>query len=523
MSEQREHWSSSLGFILAAAGSAIGLGNIWKFPYIAGQNGGGAFVLIYLACIVVVGAPVMLCEMTLGRATQKGPVGAFKMLSPKSSHLANLIGLNLIFTAVALLCFKQFGWAAVLALAGLLVMFFGWTIVGILCVIIPFVILSYYSVVGGWTLGYIYKSFAQELNVKTVASSGKIFSIFIQNTGWMIGLFIGFTILCALVVWGGIKKGIERWSKILMPLLFVLLVIVMLRGLTLPNAIKGVNFFLRPDFTKLSTNSILEALGHAFYTLSLGMGITITYSSYISRQQNIFLSALSVVALDTLVAILAGLAIFPAVFAMGFKPDEGPSLIFKILPAVFNSMPAGWLWAGLFFILLAIAALTSGIALLEVVVAYLIDELKWKRHKAVLLSTLGIILLGVLSAVSIANWENLEWLHYWLVTAFNVQSLNFFDTIDNLCSNWFLPLSGLGISLFVGWIWGTQKAVREIRHGSSNFADVHLIALLAGLKDDPSHNDERSHILTLASLWGIFIRFVAPTAITIAFLWMNVK
>ncbi|MDD5697493.1 MAG: sodium-dependent transporter [Victivallaceae bacterium] len=520
MDEKREHWSGSLGFILAAAGSAIGLGNIWKFPYIAGENGGGAFVFVYLVCIVMVGIPVMLCEMTLGRATQKNPIGAFRQFSPRNSHLANLIGVSLIFAGLALLCFRQFGWAAVLSLSGLLVIFYGWTIVGILCVIIPFAILSYYNVVGGWTLGYIYKSFAQELQVGAVKDAGKLFEGFILDFRWMIGLFLGFTLLCALIVIGGIRKGIERWAKILMPILFILLLAVMLRSLTLTGAIGGVKFFLKPDFSKLSSEGVLTALGHAFFTLSLGMGITITFSSYMSRDQNIFLSALSIVFLDTLVAILAGLAIFPAVFAMNFKPDKGAGLAFQVLPAVFNAMPHGWLWCGLFFLLLCIAALTSAVALLEVAVSYFMDERKWNRPKAVWVCTAVIALLGILSAVSIASWDRITWLHCWLVTAFNVDSANFFDMIDNLCTNWFLPLSGLGISLFVGWIWGTRKAAEEIRRGSNNFADVHLIALLAGLKDDPSHN-ESYHVLTLASIWGIFIRFVAPVAITVAFIWMN--
>jgi neurotransmitter:Na+ symporter, NSS family len=523
MLNKREHWSSGLGFVFAAAGSAVGLGNIWKFPYIAGQNGGGAFVMVYLVCILLVGIPVMLCEMTLGRATQKSPIGAFKALSPKTSHTANLTGISLIFAGLALLCFKQFGWSAVVCLSGIMVMYFGWTIIGILCVITPFAILSFYSVVGGWTIGYIYKSFAQELNVSTVTEAGEIFKNFTNDVWTMVGLCVTFTLLCAFIVWGGIKKGIERWSNILMPLLFILLIVLMLRGLSLPGASKGVAFFLKPDFTKLTTEGTLKALGHAFFTLSLGMGAMITYSSYISREQNIFLSALAVVFLDTMVAILAGLAIFSAVFAMGFDPTGGPGLVFKVLPAVFNSMPIGWLWAGLFFILLCVAALTSGVSLLEVAVSYFIDERKWSRHKAVSICTAGIIISAILSAVSINSWEHIEWLHGWLVKAFNVKSGNFLDTIADLSSNWFLPLGGLGISLFVGWIWGTRKAVKEIRYGSSNFADVHLIALLAGLKDDPSHNDERYHILTLASLWGIFIRFIAPVLIIIAFLSLHIK
>ncbi|MDD5727840.1 MAG: sodium-dependent transporter [Victivallales bacterium] len=523
MLQKREHWSSSLGFIFATAGSAVGLGNIWKFPYIAGENGGGAFVLIYLLCIIVVGMPVMLCEMTLGRATQKSPIGAFKALNPRNSHLANLIGISLIFAGLALLCFKQYGWSAVICVSGLLVMSYGWTVIGILCAITPFAILSYYSVVGGWTMAYIYKSFARELNVDNVETAGKIFDSFIGNIPWMIALFITFAVLCALIVWSGVRKGIERWSKILMPLLFVLLLVIMLRGLTLPGARTGVAFFLKPDFSKLTTDSVLIALGHAFFTLSLGMGAVITYSSYISREQNLFLSSLAVVFLDTLVAILAGLAIFSSVFAMGFNPAAGPSLVFNVLPAVFNKIPLGWLWAGLFFLLLFVAALTSAVSLLEVAVSYFVDERQWKRHKAVLFCTAGIIIAGMFSAVSITSWANLEWLHGWLIRTFGINSENFFAMIDNLSSNWFLPLGGLGISIFVGWIWGTGQAVKEIRYGSSNFADVHLIALLAGLKDDPSHNDERHHVLTLASLWGIFIRFISPVAIALAFLWMNIK
>ena len=272
MLSKREHWSSSLGFVLAAAGSAVGLGNIWKFPYIAGQNGGGAFVLVYLLCIMLVGMPVMLCEMTLGRATQKNPVGAFKMLNPKTSHAANLIGMCMIFAGLALLCFKQFGWSAVLCSTGLLVMFKGWTTVGIISIVAPFTILSFYSVVGGWTIGYIYKSFAQEINVSSVQAAEGIFVTFIKNKTAMISLHVVFTSLCALIVWGGIKKGIERWSNILMPLLFILLIVLVLRGLSLEGSAKGVAFFLKPDFSKLTTDGVLKALGHAFFTLSLGDG-----------------------------------------------------------------------------------------------------------------------------------------------------------------------------------------------------------------------------------------------------------
>jgi NSS family neurotransmitter:Na+ symporter len=229
------------------------------------------------------------------------------------------------------------------------------------------------------------------------------------------------------------------------------------------------------------------------------------------------MSSLSIVGLDTLVAILAGLAIFPAVFAQGFDPEGGPGLVFQVLPAVFNTIPMGWIWASLFFILLFVAALTSGISLLEVVVSFAIDELKWSRAFSVIVVTAVISVLGSFCAVSVANWKNIEWLHKFFQMVFETNQPSFFDLMDTLASNWMLPLGGLFIALFVGWVWGTRNAVNEIRNGSHNFADVHLIALLAGLKDDPGHNSNQ-HVLTLASLWGIFIRFISPIAVLIAFL-----
>lgn len=525
--EKREHWSSSLGFVLAAAGSAIGLGNIWKFPYIAGENGGGAFVMVYLLSIMVIGLPVMLCEITIGRKTQKNPVGAYKMLYKGNSHTANMIGFGLVFTAIALIFFNQIGWSIIFLGVGLLILKFGWTVAGMLGVFSGFVILSYYSVVGGWTLGYIFKSFTGQLNFTEVAQAKESFGSFISSPWLMISLHLAFMVICAVILIRGVRKGIELWSKILMPVLFVLLLVLILRSITLPNAINGVSFFLSPDFSKLSGEGVLTALGHAFFTLSLGMGAMITYGSYISREENIFTSTLSIVALDTLIAILAGLAIFPAVFAQGFSPTEGPGLVFNVLPTVFNSIPFGWLWAGLFFLALSIAAITSGMSLLEVVVAYCVDELKWPRTLSILLSTTIIAGLGIFSAVSIANWNKIEWMQIALQKAFDVHQPSFLEMMDLLSSNWLLPLSGLACSLFVGWIWGTRKAIKEIRHGSHNFADVHLIALLAGLKDDPSHNNSQYHVLTLASLWGIFIRFLTPVAVMIAFLhkvgWISLK
>jgi NSS family neurotransmitter:Na+ symporter len=272
--------------------------------------------------------------------------------------------------------------------------------------------------------------------------------------------------------------------------------------MTLPGATKGVQFFLSPDFSKLTAASVLVALGHAFFSLSLGMGAMITYGSYVDRKSNLFVSALSIVVLDTLVALLAGMAIFPAVFAMKYTPDAGPGLVFKILPAVFQHITWGPLWATIFFLLLLVAALTSGISLLEVVTAYFVDELNWSRRQAAIVFGIIIAILGGFCAVNDGV----------------------FNVLEDVSSNWMLPLGGMFIALFVGWIWGTKNAVDEIRHGSHNFADVHLFSLLAGLKDDDSHNSH-VHVFTLASLWGIFIRFVAPFFVLLVFLqgikWLN--
>ena len=515
--EAREHWSNSLGFILAAAGSAIGLGNIWKFPYITGENGGGAFVLVYLLCIAVIGVPVMICEFTMGRHTQRNPVGAFKCLSPRSSRLAHLIGLGILLSGIFLLCFQNWGWGVLLIAAGLLIFRYGWILAGVMGVIAGFTILSFYSVVAGWTIGYVFKAVAGQLHFAEVAVAKNHFLAFIDSPAWTISCHFIFMLLCVLIVYKGVKAGIERWSKILMPLLFLLLVVLIIRALTLPGAAAGVRFYLTPDFGKITTGSVLIALGHAFFSLSLGMGAMITYGSYMGREQNIFAATLSVVVLDTLVALMAGLAIFPAVFAQGFGPDAGPGLVFQVLPTVFNQIPLGAFWATLFFLLLLVAALTSGISLLEVVTAYFVDEHGWKRHRAAVVFGLAIFFLGALCAISVADWHRLEWIHHLLTRIFGRVKDSFFDVMDNISSNWLLPLGGLFISLFVGWIWGTKKAVDEIRQGSHNFADVHLVSLLAGLKDDPSHNSEL-HVITLASVWGIFIRFISPVAVLIAFL-----
>jgi NSS family neurotransmitter:Na+ symporter len=432
--------------------------------------------------------------------------------------LANFFGLGLLITALALALFGSYGWAIIFGIVGALTLRYGWTAAGFIGIFTGFIILSFYSVVGGWTIGYMFKACAMQLNFNQVEQAHSVFIAFIDNPWWGIGMHLVFMALCVIILIKGIKAGIERWSIILMPMLVIILIALILRAVTLPGAVKGISFFLTPDFGKLSAQGILIAMGHAFFTLSLGMGVMITYGSYVAKDQNIFTATMSIIGIDTAVSLMAGLAVFPAVFAGGFNPAMGPGLAFEVLPTVFNAIPLGPMWAALFFLLLAIAALTSGISILEVVVAYLTDEWKMKRTAAVLWSGAAITLLGVLCAISVTGWQHIEWLHNIFVKVFNTQQGSFFDFMEYLSCNWLLPVGGFLCSVFVGWVWGTNKAVEEIRHGSRNFADVHLISLIAGLKDDPTHNNHKFHVLTLASVWGIFIRFITPVAVAITFM-----
>ncbi|HMA76706.1 MAG TPA: sodium-dependent transporter, partial [Candidatus Krumholzibacteriaceae bacterium] len=327
---KRGQWGSNIGFILAAAGSAIGLGNIWRFPYVVGENGGGAFLIIYLFCILLLGLPVMLAELTLGRYSRKNPVGAFESIRPRTP----------------------------------------WKIVGFLGVITGICILSYYSVIAGYTLGYI---------GKTLAGNHADFQSFSSNPFSAISLFIIFTVITVLVVQGGIKNGIERWAKILMPLLLFLMIALIIRSVTLEGAGKGLVFYFKPDFSKVTGHTFLAAMGQAFFSLSLGMGCMITYGSYLPENSNLLLNGTSVALFDTLIALMSGLLIFPALFASGMDPAAGPSLVFEVLPKIFSSIPGGSIIGASFFLLLSIAALTSTISLLEVATAYFVDEKGWVR------------------------------------------------------------------------------------------------------------------------------------------------
>jgi len=403
----RSQWGSRLGFILAAAGSAIGLGAIWKFPYVAATNGGGAFLLIYLLICLSVGLALMLAEMAMGRAANSNAVGSFRQLGGKP-----------------------------------------WPIVGMVGVLVCFLIYSFYSVVGGWTIAYIGKSLSGSILTSDAKVLGETFDGFITDPLQPLlfhGLFAGLTLA---VVLGGVQKGIENLSKFLMPALFVLMLVLIVRGLTLPGAVDGLLYFLTPDLSKVTGNMLVDAMGLAFFSLSLGMGIMITYGSYVGRDTQLLGSSLWVIALTVLTCFLAGLMVLPAVFAFGFDPSAGPGLTFITMPAVFAQMAGGQLFAVLFFCLLLVAALTSSVSLLEVVVSAVMDELKMPRRKAAWLVTLAVFLLGIPASLSLGIWRE-----------YTLFGKGFFDLLDFITSNLLMPLGEVLLAIFVGWkVWPTVAA-----------------------------------------------------------------
>jgi len=410
---EREQWGSKIGFILAAAGSAVGLGNIWRFPYMVGQNGGAAFVLVYVALIFIIGFSVMLAEIAIGRAAQLNAVGSFKKLK-----------------------------------GGV------WPLVGWMGVAAGFIILSYYGVIAGWTMAYIVKSFTGLMGAAADGAAADVFVGFITNPGAVIAWQALFMVITIYIVYKGIGGGIEKYCKVLMPALFLLLLILIVRSVTLEGAGSGINFYLKPDFSKITGGTLGAALGQAFFSLSLGMGCMITYGSYLGKKEVLPGAAAQVCFLDTMVAFLAGLVIFPAVFAFGIEPGAGPGLTFITLPNVFGQMPGGSVWSALFFLLLFVAALTSAISLLEVVTAYFMDEMKWSRAKSAWTMGVVIFLLGIPSALGLAG----------MLPKFGGR--DFLDSADFIASNVLLPLGGLFIALFVGWVW-TDGAKQEVENSGT--------------------------------------------------------
>lgn len=439
---ERDAFSSKFGVIAAAAGSAVGLGNIWKFPYITGVYGGAAFLFVYIGFIILIGLPVMLSEFTIGRKARSNAFGAFRNLAPGSP----------------------------------------WRFIGIFGVVAAAMILAFYGVVAGWSIDYVVKAVTDSFTAKTPDQLDGMFHSFIEQPITPVLYQLLFMILTMAIVIFGIKDGIERYVKILMPILVVIILVLCVRAVTLPGAKEGLAFLFYPDFSKLTGEGVLSALGHAFFSLSLGMGTLITYGSYVSNKNNLGKTAAQVTFADTFIAILAGIAIFPAVFAFNIEPDSGPGLVFITLPNVFQQMPGGFFFSILFFLLLTVAALTSSISILEVVVAYFCEELKLKRKLATILTTIMIAIIGVFCSLSMGVGKS-----------YKLFDLNFFDLLDWISANMLLPLGGLFISLFVGWYLGKEKVREELDKNAKT----------------------KEWIL---SVFIFLVKFIAPFAIALVFL-----
>jgi NSS family neurotransmitter:Na+ symporter len=437
----REQWGSKMGFILAAAGSAVGLGNLWKFPYLAGKNGGGAFVLVYIIFVILLGFTLTMGEMVIGRATQLNALGAYRKLN------------------------KKLTW------------------VGGLGVLTAFIILSFYSIVGGWVINYMVKTLAGALNTADTTALGNIFGELVSNPVQPIVYNAIFMLLTLAIVYEGIGQGIERASKIMMPALFVMIIVLSVRSVTLPGASEGLKFLFYPDFSNFTVDGALSALGQVFFSLSLGMGIMITYGSYLSKDENIPQASFYIPILDTAVALLAGVAILPAVFAFGFEPTQGPGLMFVTLPAVFSKIPGGIFFGFIFFTLVLIAALTSSISLLEVSVTYVVDEWGWNRKTATIVLAILVFLVGIPASLSNGPWADIK----------IFKGMGFFDTYDYITSNIFLPIGGFVSCILIGWLWGTDNALDEI----TNNGRIRFV---------------------WASIWSILIKYLVPIAIAVIFI-----
>jgi NSS family neurotransmitter:Na+ symporter len=419
MQKQREHWSSHFGFILVAAGSAIGLGTLWKFPYVTGENGGGLFVFIYILCTFFIGIPIFIAELILGRKAQRGAVGIFASLANNST------------------VWKSVGWLGVFS---------------------SFLIMSFYSVLAGWGLNYVFMSLNQSFQNRTAQEISDVFEVLSSSGDITIFWHFVFTALTVAVVYCGVRQGIEFWSKFMTSGLFILLIALACYTVTLPGFKEGFEFIFYPDFSKFRPSGALEALGLAFFTLSLGQGIMLTYGSYMRSSEDIPKTAGIVGFMIIFVSLLAGLVIFPIIFTFGFAPQGGPGLVFKTLPVLFSKLPGSLLISTSFFVLFVFTALTSSVALVEVVVANFIDLLGWSRRKAVLVTGISCFIFGIPSALSgshslFANWPQ-------------IYGKSFFDTVNDLVSWWFLPIGGLMISIYTGWFFDKQLSRSEFCSGT---------------------------------------------------------
>ncbi len=447
---KRGLWSSRMAFILAATGSAVGLGNIWKFPYITGENGGGAFVLVYLACIAVVGIPIMMAEVMIGRRGGRSPVNSLRLIAERDRlHPA-------------------------------------WKLVGAVGVLAGFLILSFYSVIGGWAVSYVGTAASGQLAGQSADAIGAIFSGLLSDPGTLLMWHTVFMALVMVVVAKGVRSGLERAVSILMPGLFILLLVMVGYAMTSGSFGQAVSFLFQPDFSKLTTSGILVALGHAFFTLSLGMAVMMAYGSYLPKNISIAKTSITVSVIDTGVALLAGLAIFPIVFANGLEPGAGPGLIFQTLPLAFGQMPMGSLFGTLFFVLLIFAAWTSGISLLEPIVEWLEEQKGMNR----VVSTLGAgtvcWALGIASILSLNLWSDVAPLGFIPM----LEGKTIFDLLDFFTANILLPLGGLLVALLAGWVMSRQAMENELSLSAPAF-----------------------------TLWFVTLRYITPVAVAVVFIY----
>ena len=436
-------WSSRLTFILAVTGSAIGLGNIWKFPYIAGENGGGAFVLIYLVCIFIIGFPIMVSEIMLGRRGRRNPITSMKILGQEEQGNE------------------------------------AWKYVGLIGLMAGFIILSYYSVIAGWTLHYFKLSVFGELSNLDNETAQSVFGQLTASASTQLIYHTGFMIITIAIIAKGIKNGLERAVKLMMPGLLLILIILLLYSIFQGDFMAGVNFLLVPDFSNVTSQSFLAAMGQAFFTLSLGMGCIVMYGAYLPKKESIVGTTTAIIFCDTMIALLAGMVIFPIVFQFGLKPTDGPGLIFLTLPLAFNEITGGYLFSGLFFILLGFAAITSALSLLEPSVAWMIENKNYSRNKSAFIIGILIWLLGFLS---IFSFNVLSGLTFWKGTLF--------DNFDYIASNIMLPLSGLLFTIFASWVMKRKHSMDE-------------------LSDIP---------INLYRLWRFGAQYIAPIGVILVFL-----
>ncbi|HRW58419.1 MAG TPA: sodium-dependent transporter [Chlamydiales bacterium] len=445
MTQQREHWGSRLGFIMATAGSAIGLGSLWRFPYIVGQNGGGAFVLLYLIFTFGIGIPIFIAELIIGRSSQKSAIKAFTELAPKSNH---------------------------------------WKILGWFNILTSFIILSYYSVISGWTVNYALMSLVQFYKGKTPEQISNIFDILSSSSDINLFWHFIFMLMTVGVVFKGIRKGIEYWSRILTPALLVILIGLFLFSTTLSGFKESVEFILLPNFSSLTSSGVLDALGMALFTISVGIGIVLTYGSYMKPSEDIPKTGLIIGTVSVSVSLFAALMIFPIIFSFGFEPQAGPGLVFKTLPVLFAQLPGSLVISTIFFILFVFTALTSSISLLEVLSANLIEVFGWKRAKAVSIAGLATFVMGIPTALASSGALFGNWI--------KIYGMNFFDTINEISGSWMMPLGGLFTIIFAGWFMEKKLVQSEFTNGTT--------------------------LKRLLKPWFFTIRYVAPLAVLIVIL-----